>query len=933
MAALAFAVGGFSRLKAGPRGNAVADTIAPNPVSSPEKPYGSGHFGEWIQDEFGLPAFRYTCDQIHDPKAATKVNPGILSSTEHIHQVGNDRIIAVVSNFGYVRVRQDEGAPKFLNDYAPERGYYGGGIGYLTDGKSVLSTVYPGGGQTFERIFGTGYFRKKLANDRYAVDQVILSPFGDDPVLLSRVQITNTGTSDLDLRWIEYWGCQPYEFSFRSFIESFAGVGFARLRRDFGDLFKHEFQILEGNSGLIETKSFLGRPKSDEARWQGVVSFLRAHPNPFISAPPADAAKDASFDDIAPPPTFLVSLDAQADDFSTDGKEFFGSGGVENPSGLNSELGHKLNTTGPGSGFLLERKFHLRRGETRTLSFLYGYLPDGFELKALVRRYRDTADAELTRSCAEWKHKGMRLGVDSLPWVNRETIWNHYYVRSSLTYDSYFKQHILSQGSVYQYVMGFQGAARDPLQHVLPFIFSDPGIVTDILRYTLKEVRPDGSIPYGIVGHGMTMPTTSDYSSDIPMWLLWVASEYVLATRDLDFLKERIPAFRMTGTTGQTEPVSNLLALCYKHLVEDVGTGEHGLMRMLHDDWNDALVQGWVPQKNLDECLEKGESVLNSAMAAYVFELYARVIAFEGRTSQLGITIRDKAEEHRKAVAAQWTGRWFRRAWLGPTLGWLGEKGLWLEPQPWAIISGAASPSQARELVQTVDELLRRPSPIGAMQLSAGPDMLDTGGFKAGTSITGGIWPSLNQTLIWALAPIDAAMAWDEWKKNSFARQKEVYPDIWYQTWSGTDTINSAISKRPGETTESLGSFGWLDWPVFNVHSHACPLYSAAKLIGLEFTENAVVLAPGLPLESYRLESPLLGLVKSARGYEGWYQPSRGTFDGTIQIRLPKEEAGLIQRAEVNGARVPLATSSDGKLELKGKATVQRPIRWALHRT
>ena len=81
-----------------------------------KKAYGSGYFGQWIEDEFGLPAFRYTCDQVNDPKAKTEVNLGILSSTEHIHQVGNDRIVAVASNYGHVRVRQDEGAPKFLND-------------------------------------------------------------------------------------------------------------------------------------------------------------------------------------------------------------------------------------------------------------------------------------------------------------------------------------------------------------------------------------------------------------------------------------------------------------------------------------------------------------------------------------------------------------------------------------------------------------------------------------------------------------------------------------------------------------------------------------------------------------------------------------------------------------------------------------------------
>ena len=145
----------------------------------------------------------------------------------------------------------------------------------------------------------------------------------------------------------------------------------------------------------------------------------------------------------------------------------------------------------------------------------------------------------------------------------------------------------------------------------------------------------------------------------------------------------------------------------------------------------------------------------------------------------------------------QWTGKWFRRTWLGPTQGWLGEKGLWIEPQPWAILGGITTEEQTRILVKAIDEQLRRPSPIGAIQMNDSPDRISNGVWKAepGTSIAGGVWPSLNQTLIWALAGIDGAMAWDEWKKNSFARHAEVYPDIWYGTWTGPDVLNSASSK------------------------------------------------------------------------------------------------------------------------------------------
>jgi hypothetical protein len=135
---------------------------APHAVALPagSKPYGSGHFGEWITDEFGLPAFRYTCDQTTDPKAVTSVTPGLLSPTEHIHQVGNDRLVAIASNYGHVQVRQDEGAPKFLNVHWPSQAQFGGGIGYLAGGGEVLSTYYPSHGRSFDRVFGIGYWRK-----------------------------------------------------------------------------------------------------------------------------------------------------------------------------------------------------------------------------------------------------------------------------------------------------------------------------------------------------------------------------------------------------------------------------------------------------------------------------------------------------------------------------------------------------------------------------------------------------------------------------------------------------------------------------------------------------------------------------------------------------------------------------------------------------
>ncbi len=891
-----------------------------------KKAYGSGYFGEWIQDEFGLPAFHYTCDQIHDPKAVTEVNPGMLGPTEHIHQVGNDRIVAIVSNYGQVRVRQDEGAPKFLNDYAPERGCFAGGFGYLTGGTSELSTFYPGNADSFDRIFGIGYFRKKVAGQSRAIDQVIFAPFGDDPVLLSQVTIRNTGTSEAHLRWIEYWGCQVYQFSFRPFFELYGGKNMHEMRRDFGARFEHRFQALDAGSGLMETKKFLGRDSAEEKLFQGVVASFEKDPNVFLTPPDPKAPKDADFDDLNPPPTFLVSLDAPASSMTTNAKAFFGSGGVTRPAGLEHELDGDLGQTGPESGLLLERKFSLKPGESKTLTFLYGYLPVGADANSLVAKYRRSAPTALRESSGEWKRRGLRFSTPEEPWVEREVVWNHYCLRSGFTYDDFFQQHVISQASIYQYVMGFQGAARDPLQHALPFLFSDPDLVKEVLRYTLAEVRPDGSIPYGIVGHGLPMPSTSDNSSDMPLWLIWAVSEYVLATRDLAFLKSEVVT--KYGDNPGRSSVRDLLARCYRHLTDDVKTGEHGLMRMLQDDWNDALVNAWVPQAEGKAVVEKGESVLNSAMATYVYDYYAQLLSYAGEGDAVASPIRARAEEHRQAVRGQWTGEWFRRAWLGPDHGWLGEKCLWIEPQPWALIAKIPNAEQSRTLVASIDRELRKVSAIGAIQLSEGPDQVQHGLWheEPGTQSNGGVWPSLNQTLIWALAAVDGAMAWDEWKKNSFARHAEVYPDIWYGTWSGPDVLNSKLSKQPGGTTGGK-PFGWTDFPVLNMHTHACPLYSLTKLLGLAFTPSGVSLAPSLPLASFRFESPLLGVIKSARGYEGWYNPgSRGEY--SVRLKFSAEETKRRWRFEVGGKRVDVPANA-GFIEMRGSGGGGDPLRWS----
>ena len=880
--------------------------------------YGSGHFGRWHTDPHGLPAYRYTCNQLTDPLAVEPVDKVWRSTTDHMHQVGNDRLVAVASNYGHLQVRQDEGSPKFLNDFCPEQSRYGGGIGFLADEAGfVLSTYYTGAADTFDRVFGMGYLQKRVTSARYSVDQIIFAPCGDDPVLVSQVTITNNSAQTTRPRWVEYWGCSNYQLSYRSLMES--GVlpnspNAVERRRDLAARFTHHFQQLPGNMGLLETQTFLGRTPQEEQAWQQTQASLKAKGTGFFGGETPQLAPGASMDDLAPPPSFLLSLDASPTAHTTNATAFF-HGGIEHPQGMAAPLDNDLGATGPESAFLLEHQLLLKPGESKTLYFLYGYLPQGISLASLITRYSAQPASLWAQSCLQWKAQPAAFRTSAHPWIEREAIWSNYYLRSGLTYDSFFQEHILSQGAGYQYLAGLQGAARDPLQHILPFIFTDPALVRGIIRYTLKEMQEDGYIPYAIVGQGVPMPCVYR-PSDLQLWLLWVTSEYVLATRDRDFLHERVPTYPHQQPAPGDPTVLDLLARAFHYIETRVGVGQHGLMRIFNGDWNDSIVYTHLTPEQSAQTIQVGESVLNAAMATYVLDYYARLLEFSDQNSAAA-HVRAKAQQQREAVQAQWHGQWYRRAWLSEDLGWVGEKQMWLEPQPWALIGNCVPSDKLPTLINSIDSLMRKPSRIGALlQSQPDPTMKD----EPGTGTNGGIFASINGTLIWALALVNGDLAWDEWKKNTLAHHAENYPDMWFGIWSGPDAYHSSLSKLPGGTGP--------DFPVLNMHSHAWPLYSVTKLLGVEFQPDGIRFKPVIPLDEYEFHTPLLGFTRTLKGYSGWYAPST-SGRWSVELKLPQTEIPRLQHLTVNGEKIPLHIT-DARIHLSGKSTPTAPLRWEI---
>jgi hypothetical protein len=102
-----------------------------------------------------------------------------------------------------------------------------------------------------------------------------------------------------------------------------------------------------------------------------------------------------------------------------------------------------------------------------------------------------------------------------------------------------------------------------------------------------------------------------------------------------------------------------------------------------------------------------------------------------------------------------------------------------------------------------------------------------------GQGTKGGIWYSINMTLIWAAAKIDPELAWDEWRRLSLDGHVKAYPEVWEGTLSGPDAWNAPESDRPGRTWTSP-RFSQQSFPVNNLHCHSQPVLAYLRLLGVE---------------------------------------------------------------------------------------------------
>jgi hypothetical protein len=502
---------------------------------------------------------------------------------------------------------------------------------------------------------------------------------------------------------------------------------------------------------------------------------------------------------------------------SADGVNVFGPPATLVLQALGATTGSAAATGEPHPTLEITTPLELAPGEELELFFRFG------REDPLVP---DDPEAFLVQQRRSLRERLPRAAAPSAPEAAQEIPWHAAVLTGGASVDRVIGGHTLDQASTYSFEIGLNAAARDPLQHALPLVYTEPDLALSVLRNTCAWATPEGDLPYSL--DGAKNPFVASFRpSDSNLWALWLAAEYAAATGDLAAFDAPLAYHPRYGAAPA--PLREHLRRQFRFFVDVVGRGERNHVRILNADWNDRAIEESGVEREI--MIERGSSVLNSAMGSWVLGVFAGLAERLGEGS-LALEARQQADELRALVASAWNGRWFHRAYA-PGGAPIGDDDCWLEVQPWAVLCGAAPPEQARALLAHIDANHRAGSPVGTrVKWPADPDLLAAGIWGLGT--LGGTWFAVDMTLVWAAASVDPALAWDAWRRMTLGAHTAAYPDAWEGTLSGPDSWNGPESPRAGRTWVLTDLIAMQAFPVANLHSHAQPILAYLRVLGVE---------------------------------------------------------------------------------------------------
>lgn len=374
---------------------------------------------------------------------------------------------------------------------------------------------------------------------------------------------------------------------------------------------------------------------------------------------------------------------------------FEGEGGIGAPSSLrDTTLGNgEARYETPAA--VLQYRMELNAGETNHFRFIFGPAKDHQEIQHIRERYLlDTNDkgedgfVQAEQAYAAYIEEGQGCIEIQTPDADLDNFVNHWLPRQ-----------MYYHGQTNRLTTDPQ--TRNYLQDNMGMSYIKPHVAREAFLTALRQQAASGEMPDGIILHE---EAELKYINQVPhtdhcIWLPVCLMTYLDETNDYSILDEMLPF------ADHEEP-----ATVFEHITRAMywlktSRDERGLNYINQGDWCDPM--------NMVGYKGKGVSGWLTIASAYAFKIWADICENSGR-NELSSIFRLEADQT-NAIANQylWDGDWYARGITDDNV-LFGihtdtEGRIFINPQGWALMSGAADSIKQEKLIRAVEEQLETP--------------------------------------------------------------------------------------------------------------------------------------------------------------------------------------------------------------------------------
>ncbi|MES2898497.1 MAG: NdvB protein [Pseudomonadota bacterium] len=385
--------------------------------------------------------------------------------------------------------------------------------------------------------------------------------------------------------------------------------------------------------------------------------------------------------------TYFLCEDAP-DSWEVNQAAFEGEGGLHSPSALNlSQLaGGDARYETPAA--VVQYKLALDAGAVLEKRFLFGPAFDDAEIVRMRERYLSAAGfARTAAEYAAYIDGGSGCLRISTPDKELDNFVNHWLPRQ-----------VFYHGDVNRLTTDPQ--TRNYLQDNMGMSFVKPECMRTAFLHALSQQEASGAMPDGILlAEGAELKFINQVPhTDHCVWLPVCVKAYLDETADWALLDEVV-----VDGTGRSEAVAARIDRAMDWLLQE--RDARGLSFIGQGDWCDPM--------NMVGYKGRGVSGWLTVAAAYALNLWADMCAHRDAQQQ-SLHFREGAAAMNSAANEHlWDGRWFARGITDDNVKFGvktdTEGRIFLNPQAWAMLSGAASANQRAAMLAEVEDQLYSP--------------------------------------------------------------------------------------------------------------------------------------------------------------------------------------------------------------------------------